>query len=348
MSQEQEAFLQVKNLRIEFKTDNGLLQAVRGIDFSLKKGKTLGIVGESGCGKSVTSKAIIGLNPKEFQTTGEVLLQQENTKEPLDLLTIKQNGPVMRSIRGKRISMIFQEPMTAFSPLYTIGNQIMEAVLLHQTKDKKQAKEWTLRMLEKVGISDAEKRFEQYPHEFSGGMRQRAMIAMALSCNPEILIADEPTTALDVTIQAQVLELMKDLQEEFGMSILFITHDLGIVAEMCDEVAVMYLGKVVEHGTVHDLFKRPKHPYTKGLIDSIPVIGSRKKRLLSIEGTVPVPIGLTTGCGFYERCHERIQGVCNKRDVNTIHVDDRHKVACVLYDSTLEKKEVHVGERDYS
>ncbi|WP_062051325.1 ABC transporter ATP-binding protein [Bacillus sp. JCM 19034] len=344
MTQEQEAFLQVRNLQIQFETDNGLLQAVRGIDFSLMKGKTLGIVGESGCGKSVTSKAIIGLNPKEFQTSGEVLLQQENEKEPLDLLSLKRNGPVMRSIRGKRISMIFQEPMTAFSPLYTIGNQVMEAVLLHQTKDKKKAKEWTLRMLEKVGISDAEKRFHQYPHEFSGGMRQRAMIAMALSCNPEILIADEPTTALDVTIQAQVLELMKDLQKEFGMSILFITHDLGIVAEMCDEVAVMYLGKIVEHGTVHDLFKRPKHPYTKGLIESIPVIGSRKKKLLSIDGTVPVPINLTPGCGFYERCQDRIEGVCNQQDVKTIHVNDSHRVACFLYEEERLRKEAELVE----
>ncbi len=325
-------FLQVKDLRIQFKTDTGLLQAVNGVDFTLEKGKTLGIVGESGCGKSVTSKALIGLNPKDFETTGEVLFQEsDSSTDYLDLLKIKRNGPVMRSIRGKRISMIFQEPMTAFSPLYTIGNQIMETILLHQTKDKTEAKMRTFSMLEKVGISDAEKRFHQYPHEFSGGMRQRAMIAMALACNPEILIADEPTTALDVTIQAQVLELMKSLQTELGMSILFITHDLGIVAEMCDEVAVMYLGKIVEHSTVQELFKNPKHPYTKGLLQSIPKIGQSHSRLASIEGTVPIPINLPKLCGFHDRCPERIPGVCDQQEVAMTELSSDHKVACFLY-----------------
>jgi len=222
--------------------------------------------------------------------------------------------------------------MTAFSPMYTIGNQIMEAVLIHRTKNKKEARQITLDMLRKVGISDEEKRFEQYPHEFSGGMRQRAMISMALSCNPELLIADEPTTALDVTIQAQVLDLMKSLQREFGMAILLVTHDLGIIAEMCDEVAVMYLGKIVEHGTVKEIFRNPKHPYTKGLMRSMPRLGgSKRERLQSIEGSVPLPVNMPPMCGFYDRCSERIEGVCNAAYAPNVRLADDHTVRCFLY-----------------
>ena len=244
-AREKDLVLQVKELKINIKTDDGILTPVRGVNFEIGKGETLGLVGESGCGKSLTSKAILGINAKNCKAEGEILFDAENLGMT-DLLKLKPRGEEIRSIRGKQISMIFQEPMVAFSPMYTIGNQINEATRLHITKDKKKAKEISLGVMKKVGIANAEKRYDQYPHEFSGGMLQRALIAMALVCNPKLLIADEPTTALDVTIQAQILELMKELQKDFGMSILFITHDLGTVARMCDRVAVMYLGKIVE------------------------------------------------------------------------------------------------------
>ena len=248
---------------------------------------------------------------------------------PTDLLKLKPRGDEIRSVRGKQISMIFQEPMVAFSPMYTIGNQINEATLLHITKDKKKAKEISLSVMKKVGIANAEKRYDQYPHEFSGGMLQRALIAMALVCSPKLLIADEPTTALDVTIQAQILELMKELQKDFGMSILFITHDLGTVARMCDRVAVMYLGRVVESAPAYEIFKNPQHPYTKGLIGSVHKIGTKgQDKLFSIEGTVPVAINLPKRCGFYERCGQRIEGVCDCSDPTLVQVGEEHKVAC--------------------
>jgi peptide/nickel transport system ATP-binding protein len=313
--------------------DAGILAAVDGVDFEIQRGKTLGLVGESGCGKSLTSRALIAINPKECETAGRVMLQSgpEPASAPVDLLRMDPRGKPIRAIRGKRISMIFQEPMTAFSPMYTIGDQIMEAILTHRTKNKKEAKQIALEMLRKVGISDEEKRFGQYPHEFSGGMRQRAMIAMALSCNPELLIADEPTTALDVTIQAQVLELMKELQKEFGMAILLVTHDLGIIAEMCDEVAVMYLGKIVEQASVKEIFNNPKHPYTRGLLNSMPKLGRKHGRLESIEGTVPLALNMQPMCGFYERCRERMPGVCDKAAVPVTPVAPGHTVRCFLY-----------------
>lgn len=325
--------LDVKQLKIQFKTEDGLVKAVDGIDFKLKKGHTIGLVGESGCGKSLTSKTVIGIQPKTAETYGQILYSDEEKGESVDLLGLEKNGKAIRSIRGSRISMIFQEPMTAFSPLYTIGNQIVENVLLHRTQDKKEAKKIAIEMMKKVGIANAEKRYDQYPMEFSGGMRQRAMIAMALACNPDILIADEPTTALDVTIQAQVLQLMNQLQEDLGMSILFITHDLGVVAEMCDDVAVMYLGKIVERGSVKAIFKNPKHPYTKGLLKSIPVLGDRSKEVLeSIEGSVPLPVNLPDACHFYDRCDFRMDGVCNCQSVKTYEVEPEHEVSCFLYD----------------
>ncbi|WP_308443775.1 ABC transporter ATP-binding protein [Paenibacillus glycanilyticus] len=333
-AQLQHPLLRVQDLKIRIKMDNGVMNAVDGVDFEIRKGRTLGLVGESGCGKSLTSRALIGINPKECETSGTIdYLSSEDTKDgALDLLSLDPNGRKIRSIRGRKIAMIFQEPMTAFSPMYTIGNQIMEAILIHRTKNKKEAKRIALEMLSKVGISDQEKRFDQYPHEFSGGMRQRAMISMALSCNPEILIADEPTTALDVTIQAQVLELMKRLQQEFGMAILLVTHDLGIIAEMCDEVAVMYLGKIVEQAPMREIFRNPKHPYTKGLMRSMPRLGGNKaKRLESIEGSVPVPVNMPPMCGFYDRCKDRIEGVCNKQSVPSTQISDSHTVRCFLY-----------------
>ena len=327
-AREKDLVLQVKELKINIKTDDGILTPVRGVNFEIGKGETLGLVGESGCGKSLTSKAILGINAKNCKTEGEILFDAENLGMT-DLLKLKPRGEEIRSIRGKQISMIFQEPMVAFSPMYTIGNQINEATRLHITKDKKKSKEISLEVMKKVGIANAEKRYDQYPHEFSGGMLQRALIAMALVCNPKLLIADEPTTALDVTIQAQILELMKELQKDFGMSILFITHDLGTVARMCDRVAVMYLGKIVETAPAVEIFKNPQHPYTRGLIGSVHKIGTKgQDKLFSIEGTVPVAMNLPKRCGFYDRCDKRIEGVCDIQEPELVDSGDNHRVAC--------------------
>ena len=325
---EMKPIIQVKNLGVNIKMDEGLLTPVRGVDFEIYPGETLGLVGESGCGKSLTNKAILGINDKKCASTGEIFFRNEND-EVIDLLKLNPRGKEIRAIRGKQISMIFQEPMVAFSPMYTIGNQINECTRLHITKDKKESKRISIEMMKMVGIANAEKRYDQYPHEFSGGMLQRALIAMALVCRPRLLIADEPTTALDVTIQAQILELMQSLQKELGMAILFITHDLGTVAKMCDRVAVMYLGKIVETGTAAEIYKNPQHPYTKGLMGSVHKIGSLKAdRLYSIEGTVPLALNLQPGCGFYERCGERIEGVCDKVDPETLCLGGSHCVAC--------------------
>ena len=320
--------IQVKNLGVNIKMDEGLLTPVRGVDFEIYPGETLGLVGESGCGKSLTNKAILGINDKKCASTGEILFRNDQD-EVVDLLKLNPRGKEIRAIRGKQISMIFQEPMVAFSPMYTIGNQINECTRLHITKDKQESKRISIEMMKMVGIANAEKRYDQYPHESSGGMLQRALIAMALVCRPRLLIADEPTTALDVTIQAQILELMQSLQKELGMAILFITHDLGTVAKMCDRVAVMYLGKIVETGTAAEIYKNPQHPYTKGLMGSVHKIGSLKAdRLYSIEGTVPLALNLKPGCGFYDRCSERIEGVCNKVDPETMCLGGSHCVAC--------------------
>ena len=328
MSEMKQPIIQVKNLGVNIKMDEGILTPVRGVDFEIYPGETLGLVGESGCGKSLTNKAILGINEKKCVSSGEILFRNDQD-EVVDILKLNPKGKEIRAIRGKQISMIFQEPMVAFSPMYTIGNQINECTRLHITKDKKESKRISLEMMKMVGIANAEKRYDQYPHEFSGGMLQRALIAMALVCRPRLLIADEPTTALDVTIQAQILELMQSLQKELGMAILFITHDLGTVAKMCDRVAVMYLGKIVETGTAREIYKNPQHPYTKGLMGSVHKIGSLKAdRLFSIEGTVPLALNLQPGCGFYERCGERIEGVCNKVDPENICLGGTHCVAC--------------------
>ena len=329
MSEVSEPIIRVNDLRVSIRMDEGLLTPVRGVSFEIRAGETLGLVGESGCGKSLTSKAILGINDKKCTSEGEVLFRGEDEKQ-IDLLKLDPRGKQIRAIRGKQISMIFQEPMVAFSPMYTIGNQINECTRLHITKDKKESREITLEMMKKVGIANAEKRYDQFPHEFSGGMLQRALIAMALVCRPRLLIADEPTTALDVTIQAQILELMQMLQQELGMAILFITHDLGTVAKMCDRVAVMYLGKIVETGTAREIYKNPQHPYTRGLMGSVHKIGSRKlDRLFSIEGTVPLALNLKPGCGFYDRCDVRQEGVCNLREPETVHLEGAHCAACV-------------------
>ena len=323
--------LQVKNLKVYFYLEEGILKAVDDVNFDIERKKVLGIVGESGCGKSVTAQSILRIVPHPGRTVGgEILLHQNGNL--VDLARLDPSGRDIRAIRGKEIAMIFQEPMTSLSPIHTIGNQIMEAVLLHRDMNQSEARELTLEMLYKVGISNPHQRIDEYSYQLSGGLRQRAMIAMALSCNPSILIADEPTTALDVTVQAQILELMKGLQREFGMSIIYITHNLGVIAEISDEVLVMYLGKVVEHANADEIFHNPLHPYTIGLLKSIPKVGKKARtRLEAIKGTVPLPLDLPRGCRFYQRCQEAKKGICNVDSPSLIEVTKGHRVSCFLY-----------------
>ena len=326
---ESETLIEVKDLQTYFHLDEGLLKAVDGVSFTIKKGETLGLVGESGCGKSVSAQSIMRIVPPPGKTEGEILLRARNRDNPIDLAKLPPSGQEMRSIRGRDITMIFQEPMTSFSPLHTIGNQIEEAILLHRTSDKDEAREIAMDMIGKVGISNPKQRLDSYPHEFSGGMRQRAMIAMALSCNPFLLIADEPTTALDVTVQAQVVDLMMGLREEYGMAILYITHDLGVIAEIADRIAVMYLGKVIEIGTSVDIFYHPVHPYTRALLESIPKMGQKTgKRLAAIQGTVPIPINLKPRCGFEARCKHFHIETCRHGVPPLVDLGEGHQVRC--------------------
>ncbi len=292
--------LEVKNLKTHFFTDDGVVKAVDGVNFTLRKGKTIGIVGESGCGKSVTALSLMRLIGRPGRIVeGEILFEGK------DLVQFPEDQ--MRGIRGNNISMIFQEPMTSLNPVFTVGNQIMEAIRLHQKVDKKEARNRTIEMLKKVKIPAAETRVDEYPHQMSGGMRQRIMIAMALACNPKLLIADEPTTALDVTIQAQILDLLRELQSDYGMSILMITHDLGVIAEIADDVVVMYASKVVEHANVRELFASPIHPYTNGLFRSLPTLGQDKSVELNvIPGTVPNPLQFPSGCTFHPRSPQAV------------------------------------------
>ncbi|CAM3930049.1 ABC transporter ATP-binding protein [Lederbergia lenta] len=327
--EDDEIILEVNHLKVNFQLDEGLLEAVSGVDFQLKKGRTLGIVGESGSGKSVTAKAIMQIVDTPGKVDGEISFRSRKNNEINDIGKLDQKGNKIRSIRGGEISMIFQEPMKAFSPIHTIGNQLVEGIMLHVAAVEEEARKIAIDTLRKVGMSNPEQRIDQYPHELSGGMRQRAMIAMALCCNPSILIADEPTTALDVTVQAQVLDLINNLKEKSGSSVIFITHDLGVIAEMSDEVAVMYLGKMVEYTDVDTLFFGALHPYTQGLLKSIPTIGMKDQRLESIEGIVPTPINLPKGCGFYSRCKYAKDGVCNVEDIPLKKVKEGHFVRCV-------------------
>lgn len=327
--------IQVDDLKTYFHTMDGVVRAVDGVSLNIKPGETVGLVGESGSGKSVTAHSILRLLPPRTSKIagGKILFNRKSGNEAIDLTTVDPNGDLIRDIRGNEIAMIFQEPMTSFSPVHTIGNQIAEAVELHQKVDKTEARARSIEMLAKVGIAMPEQRFDEYPHQFSGGMRQRAMIAMALSCNPTLLIADEPTTALDVTIQAQILELMKSLQDQFGMAIMMITHNLGVVAEMADRVDVMYMGKVVESGSVRDVFHRPLHPYTVGLLRSIPRLGREVKgRLTPIPGSVPDPFSIPPGCAFYDRCPAPKREAC-RHDVSLIEIEAGHKARCTLYSS---------------
>ncbi len=351
--------LEVSNLKTVFPTDSGLVHAVNDVSFSIDRGKTVGIVGESGCGKSVTGLSLLQLvpNPGRIEA-GEMLFYRDETEDPLDIVQISPRSELMRKIRGNEIAIIFQEPMTSLNPVYTVGDQIAEAIVLHQEqkrslleriglqKTPNWAREQAIEMLTRVGIPAPEQRVDEYPHQLSGGMRQRVMIAMALCCAPTLLIADEPTTALDVTIQAQVLTLMQELQAEFGMAIMLITHDLGIIADMADKVVVMYAGRVVETGTVDDIFYNPLHPYTRGLLNSIPNLkGNQDKTLTSIPGTVPHPLALPNGCSFQPRCDEQIP-VCEQMpELNIIdHTQDIqtdnacHAVRCWLYEENTDAK----------
>ncbi len=323
--------LEVQKLKTYFYTENGIGKAVDGISFEIGRKRTLGVVGESGCGKSVTAMSIMGLipQPQGQIKSGSIIFHSKDGKK--DLTTLPPKGSEYRKIRGNEIAMIFQEPMTSLNPVYTIGYQISEAIILHQQLSKSNAKKKSIEMLRAVGIPLPERRVNEFPFQLSGGMRQRAMIAMALSCRPSLLIADEPTTALDVTIQAQVLDLMNNLKEDFETAGLFITHDMGVIAEMADDIVVMYLGKIVESGPVSELFKNPKHPYTTGLLQSIPTITDKKRdKLKTIEGNVPSPFNIPQGCGFAPRCSQKMD-ICTKESPVLQDSENNHKTSCWLY-----------------
>jgi oligopeptide/dipeptide ABC transporter ATP-binding protein len=325
--------IDIVDLATVFRTDEGIVRAVDGVSFSIEREKVLGVVGESGCGKSVTALSILGLIPKRVGRIDSGRILYDNDGELIDLAKLDPAGGAIRSIRGNRIAMIFQEPMTSLNPVFTVGRQVSEAVVLHQKITPKEAHEKAVEALKEVGIPSPEKRYDDYPHQMSGGMRQRAMIAMALSCRPSLLIADEPTTALDVTIQAQVMDLMNDLRRRYKMAIMFITHDLGVIAQMADEVAVMYLGKIVEKAPVMEIFDNPLHPYTQGLLKSIPSLTmSKKDRLVPIKGVVPSAGQIPRGCGFMPRCPHAMN-ICGEQAPLLAESAPRHSVACRLYES---------------
>jgi oligopeptide/dipeptide ABC transporter ATP-binding protein len=316
-----EPILKINDLRVHFDTDDGLVKAVDGVDLELMKGTTLALVGESGCGKSVTCMSILRLipSPPGRIAGGEIIYKGKNLVDLPD--------SEIETLRGNDIGMIFQEPMTSLNPVFTVGDQIKEAIMLHQKKGAEEAHELTIEILNKVGIPSPHIRINEYPHQMSGGMKQRVMIAMALSCNPEVLIADEPTTALDVTIQAQILDLMKSLQDELGMSILMITHDLGIVSDMASHVAIMYASKIVEYGPIEHIFNDPRHPYTLGLFTSIPVIGNTKGDLYVIPGNVPNPLAFPDGCKFWPRC-VFAEDICRSQEPHLDGINPGHTAAC--------------------
>ena len=321
--------LDIRDLKTYFYTDDGVVRAVDGVSLSIAPEKTLGVVGESGCGKSITAFSTMRLipSPPGKIEHGQILFHKDPESDPIDLTQLNPKGTQMRDIRGNDIAMIFQEPMTSLSPVHTVGNQIAEAIMLHQNVKKKEARERTIDALNKVRLPRPDRQVDAYPHELSGGMRQRAMIAMALSCNPSLLIADEPTTALDVTVQAQILDLMRHLQSDIGMAIMLITHDLGVVASMADYVAVMYLGKIVEYSDTRTVFKNPRHPYTRGLLNSIPQVG-QKRRLVPIEGTIPDPFEIPHGCAFAPRCPHAMDQC--REEPQLLEIESGHQVSCWL------------------
>lgn len=324
--------LEVKQLNTSFFTDDGIIPAVDNISFHIDEGEILGVVGESGCGKSVTSLSIMGLvpNPPGKIVGGEIILNGE------DLTKVTEKR--MRQIRGNDVAMIFQEPMTSLNPVYTIGNQLVEAIRLHQKIDKKKAREKAIEIMKLVGLPRSEELLNEYPHQLSGGMRQRVMIAMAMICEPKLLIADEPTTALDVTIQAQILKLMRNLNKDFQTAIMLITHDLGVVAEVCKRVIVMYAGKIVEQGDVHSIFKNPKHPYTIGLIKSVPDVKQKVDKLYSIPGNVPRPGSIKTGCAFADRCEAALDR-CRTDTPPLVDIGGEQMVRCFLHETVKDVKQ---------
>jgi len=331
-----EVLLEIQDLRIGFPLDEGNVQAVQSVSFTVRRGEILGIVGESGCGKTVTAQSVLRIIPPPGRIeAGQILFHRpgSNGQGVVDLAHLDPTGSQIRTTRGTDIAMIFQEPMSSFSPVHTIGSHTIEAILLHQNVSKAKAREMTIELLRLVGISGAEQRIDNYPHQFSGGMRQRAMIAMALSCNPALLIADEPTTALDVTIQAQILDLMRDLQKRLGMAVMFITHNLGVIAQIADTVAIMYLGQVVEYGPVREILRNPKHPYTVDLLRAVPRLGKTAgQRLVAIEGSIPSPFQRPSGCPFHPRCSRAMEGRCNIQMPALTQLDDQHSVRCLLYE----------------
>jgi oligopeptide/dipeptide ABC transporter ATP-binding protein len=326
--------LEVKNLKTYFFLEQGVVRAVDGVDLSLDSNITLGLVGESGCGKSVTARSVMQLilSPPGRIVEGDIIFYRNGGREVVEITALDPKGRELRNIRGGEIAMVFQEPMTSLNPLFTVGSQISEAVELHQKVGKEEAVKRALEMLDAVRIADPHQRIKEYPHQLSGGMRQRVMIAMALSCNPAILIADEPTTALDVTVQAQILDLMRDLQRDFGSAIILITHNLGVVSQMADFVAVMYLGKIVEYSDVRTVFHNPLHPYSIGLLNSVPVFGKkREKRVLApIKGMVPTPTDVIPGCAFAPRCPQAME-VCGHDQPTLKEIEPGHLVSCWLY-----------------
>lgn len=326
--------VEIRNLVVRFRTDEGIVNAVNGISYDIAIGETFGIVGESGCGKSVSSSALMRILPENgWIEDGSIMFNSRQFKEPFDAAKLSDRDKRFEIIRGKEVAMIFQEPMTSFCPVYTIGNQIMEAVGLHtDIKNKKDQHDYAIELLRKVRISKPEQRVDEYPYQLSGGMRQRAMIAMALAGNPRLLIADEPTTSLDVTVQAQILNLMLDLQQEYGMSIQMINHNFGIIAETCDSVAVMYLGSIVEQGKTKELLKNPLHPYTQALFQSIPQVTDQRGRALArIQGSVPDTFSLPKGCAFFARCERAKKGLCDQSKPQPCDLGGGHIVSCHLY-----------------
>ncbi len=357
MKETGDPLVQVKDLHVEFDVRDGIVHAVDGASFTIYRGQTLGIIGESGCGKSITAKAIMNMVPKPGKMRGEITFYEkrmDNGAEVIEEVRLDQTDPdgeVIRSIRGGRIAMIFQEPMSSLTPVYSAGFHIMEAVSLHrflpgkkigeemgeniQKKrgvSEKEARSIAVDMLRRVGIPNAENRVDSYPHELSGGQRQRVMIAIALSTHPDLLIADEPTTALDVSIEAQILDLMRELQDTANMAIMFITHNLGVIAEIADEIVVMYMGKEVERATTIEIFENPKHPYTRSLLGSIPQIGEKRDHLETIEGMVPSPFNLPPGCVFHPRCPDFMPGKCDRVYPEYAEVEANHWARCLLYD----------------
>jgi oligopeptide/dipeptide ABC transporter ATP-binding protein len=334
------SLLEMRDLKLHFFTDEGVIKAVDGVSYSIQQGKTLCVVGESGSGKSVAARAILGIVHRPGKIVGGQILyhRPQGKNETIDITELNPRGEKIRSIRGNDIAMIFQEPMSSLSPMYTVGNQIMEVIRLHSDVSKPEARNRAIELLRRVGIPKPETRIDEYPFRLSGGMLQRCMIAMALSCNPKLLIADEPTTALDVTTQAQILDLMQELQEDYRMAILFITHDLGVVAEIADDVAVMYLGTVVEYGDVDTIFNNPKHPYTDALLRSLPEIGPTRQRLDPIRGMIPSPFERPVGCPFHTRCDRAIGGLCDRVAPEATAINDHHETRCLIYDHKYQEQ----------